>query len=245
MRWHTADLHFNHPNIARYCNRPALKSWMLTATGQWASPDAAYECAEKMNAALIRATNARVGPTDTVVHYGDFSCRGGEHGVRGLHTPPAEIIKQLNGRWVLITGNHDKNNGVHTVCDFVVMKLSTYTVGGQHKPLFDYEAYAAYQLLTPEAKAANPWFVPEHVAARETLHAKYCLAQCHFIICGHVHNSWQTKKIAGIWHVNVGVDANNGHPLNDVEVLGLYHKALQSEKAPEKQSERQVQPIAE
>jgi calcineurin-like phosphoesterase family protein len=47
-----------------------------------------------------------------------------------------------------------------------------------------------------------------------------------FIICGHVHNNWKVRKIAGIWHVNVGVDVNRYMPINDVEVALIYEKAV-------------------
>jgi calcineurin-like phosphoesterase family protein len=46
-----------------------------------------------------------------------------------------------------------------------------------------------------------------------------------FMICGHVHNAWKVKKIAGMWHVNVGVDVNRYMPINDTEVVLLVEQA--------------------
>ena len=52
-----------------------------------------------VDAALIDAWNARVGPRDAVRHLGDFAFRS----VRGV----PEIAGKLNGRITLLLGNHD------------------------------------------------------------------------------------------------------------------------------------------
>ena len=45
------------------------------------------------------------------------------------------------------------------------------------------------------------------------------------MICGHIHNAWKVKQVAGLWHVNVGVDVNRYMPINDQEVLQIFEKA--------------------
>ena len=55
--------------------------------------------------------------------------------------------------------------------------------------------------------------------------------QFDFMLCGHVHQAWHTKKIAGIWHINVGVDVNRYMPINDQEVLQIFEKTVRNEKA--------------
>ena len=74
----TADTHFNHANIIRYCRRP-----FSSITG--------------MNEALIAGWNARVGKNDLVYHLGDFAW--------GDWRP---ILEQLNGDIILVSGGHDK-----------------------------------------------------------------------------------------------------------------------------------------
>lgn len=83
--WYTADTHFNHANIIRYCNRP-------------------FSSAREMDRALIRLWNERVKDGDLVIHVGDFlEPRGRE---------PRSYLKHLNGTIILIRGNHDSNQAV-------------------------------------------------------------------------------------------------------------------------------------
>ena len=73
-----ADTHFNHFNVIKYESRP----WATT---------------EEMDSALINLWNSVVRPEDRVYHLGDVSMSR-----RGLM-----IAHHLNGRKVLIKGNHD------------------------------------------------------------------------------------------------------------------------------------------
>lgn len=76
----TADLHLGHANIIKYCDRP-------------------YEDVEEMNSDLIRRWNETVTDNDRVFFLGDFALGSAE-----------QIIKwgnMLNGRKVMIYGNHD------------------------------------------------------------------------------------------------------------------------------------------
>ena len=51
--WLTADTHFFHHNVIRYCNRP-------------------YENVDQMNESLIETWNECIKPDDLVYHLGDF-----------------------------------------------------------------------------------------------------------------------------------------------------------------------------
>jgi calcineurin-like phosphoesterase family protein len=73
-----SDTHFGHAEIIQYCNRP-------------------YKDAEEMDRMLMANWNSMVKPWDTVYFLGDM-CRKGE--LEGW-------LKRLNGRIVLIRGNHD------------------------------------------------------------------------------------------------------------------------------------------
>lgn len=80
MDWFISDTHFNHENIIKLANRP-------------------FSSAEEMDEVMIRNWNARVQPEDTVIHLGDF----------GLPLDYAkEVLDRLNGRKILILGNHDR-----------------------------------------------------------------------------------------------------------------------------------------
>jgi calcineurin-like phosphoesterase family protein len=105
----TADTHFGHTNIIKYCNRP-------------------FANAQDMDEAIIHNWNQVVYPGDTVYHLGDFSFGKGEdwRRVRGW----------LNGDICLILGNHDKN--VITSLFKWVKPYEEIEVEGQKIVLFHY-----------------------------------------------------------------------------------------------------------
>jgi calcineurin-like phosphoesterase family protein len=78
----TADLHLDHDNIRKYCNRP-------------------FDSVKEMNATLIANWNSLISGEDSVYILGDF-CFG---------TPERtlELIRALNGNKTFIRGNHDRN----------------------------------------------------------------------------------------------------------------------------------------
>lgn len=86
----TADSHFNHKNIIEYCSRP-------------------FTSVDEMNKTLIENWNAVVGKGDIVYHLGDFILGDVAGDVESL----SEIISQLNGRIVLIRGNHDTSTKIN------------------------------------------------------------------------------------------------------------------------------------
>lgn len=84
--WIVSDLHLEHFNIIRYCNRP-------------------FNTAEEMNDYIIKQWNATVGEEDTVINLGDLGFGFHKEENAGLR----ERIRNLNGKEkILIKGNHDK-----------------------------------------------------------------------------------------------------------------------------------------
>lgn len=82
MMFFTADTHFGHTNIIRYCKRP-------------------FENVREMDEFIIGEWNRVVGERDVIYHLGDFSQRD-----RGL---AERILGRLNGRKFLCLGSHDKH----------------------------------------------------------------------------------------------------------------------------------------
>jgi len=76
----TADTHFNHENIIKYCNRP-------------------YKNSKEMNEEIIKNWNEVVSKNDIIYHLGDFGF--------GSKEELKEIFDRLNGKKYLIMGNHD------------------------------------------------------------------------------------------------------------------------------------------
>lgn len=86
MYFFTADEHYDHKNIIKYCKRP-------------------FSTVEEMNTELIINHNSVVNKKDTVVHVGDFT----------LNKIATNYICQLNGTHIFIKGSHDywlKNNNI-------------------------------------------------------------------------------------------------------------------------------------
>lgn len=79
--WFTADHHFGHANILRYCQRP-------------------FADVEEMNGALVESWNRVVAKGDTVYHLGDLFLL--------LPAEATKLMARLNGSICLIRGNHDR-----------------------------------------------------------------------------------------------------------------------------------------
>ena len=81
VRYFTADLHLGHRNIIDYCGRP-------------------FRDAGHMDDALVERWNSTVAANDEVIVLGDFAM--------GHIDETLPIAGVLNGRKVLLAGNHDR-----------------------------------------------------------------------------------------------------------------------------------------
>jgi calcineurin-like phosphoesterase family protein len=77
----TADTHFDHNNIIKYCNRP-------------------FSTVDDMNMAMVHAWNSKIGADDFVYHLGDVTL--------GDVYSFAVWMYQLNGNIRIIPGSHDR-----------------------------------------------------------------------------------------------------------------------------------------
>ena len=113
----TSDTHFSHANIMKYCNRP------------WSN-------VEDMNETLINNWNKVVNKDSIIFHLGDFAW--------GNNWMP--ILNQLNGRKILILGNHDLKNkdataltkGFDYVCQQLYINIEHRKVILNHCPMLCY-----------------------------------------------------------------------------------------------------------
>ena len=78
----TADLHFGHKNIIKYCNRP-------------------YPSIESMNESIVEIWNKYVPNDADVFILGDVAFSMTKNKIR-------ELLNSMNGRKHLVIGNHDK-----------------------------------------------------------------------------------------------------------------------------------------
>ena len=78
----TSDIHFDHDNIIKYCNRP-------------------FKNGKQMTDEIVRKWNAMIGPDDEVWFLGDLSFAKIER--------TKSIFASLQGRIHLVRGNHDSD----------------------------------------------------------------------------------------------------------------------------------------
>ena len=115
MLWLSADHHFLHKNIIKYVNRP-------------------YVTAEEMDEDLIEHWNQRVAANDQVYYLGDFGL--------GPKERLTSIFKRLNGKKILIKGNHDKSDasmmeiGFIEVHKYMEWRLDRLNVFLSHRPMY-------------------------------------------------------------------------------------------------------------
>lgn len=179
-RFWTSDWHLGHPAIIEYCKRP-------------------FKDVHHMNERLIGEANMRAKAEDTVVHVGDFVTKGVAKGVEGLRLKAVDYLKRLDAAYVLIEGNHDKQNKTKTVGRYMFTDI-----GPQH-------AFVSHYPTTAE-------HMPPSLLA-------YARASADFAIVGHVHEKWLYQWDGhGLLNVNVGVDQHNYRPISDDEILTLVNK---------------------
>ena len=128
----TADLHLGHENIIKYENRPFANK-------------------ESMDAVIIKKWNSVVSNRDKVIVAGDVSFYN-----KGK---TSEIINRLNGKKILVKGNHDSRNNNWWL-----------DVG--------FDEVSSYPIIYKD------WFVISHEPP-----TYYNSATPYFYIYGHVHSS--------------------------------------------------------
>ena len=168
MIWFTSDLHLGHNAAINMCDRP-------------------FKNAKEMNNMLIRNFNECVKKNDTVYILGDIAHR----------TPVAEVnklISKLNGKKILIKGNHDKvyeASLFEGIYDFLEIAYNGINISLMHYPMMEW----------PKSRYGS-------LHLHGHLHSKkdYNVAQ----------------RNEGILRYDVGVDANSYYPVS-VEQIKDFH----------------------
>jgi calcineurin-like phosphoesterase family protein len=97
----TADLHFGHKNIIEYEIRP-------------------FNSVEDMDERLISNWNSALSNKEKIFVLGDFSFYNKER--------TAEIVRRLNGRKVLVLGNHDRSHSIKWWYDIGFSEVYKYPI---------------------------------------------------------------------------------------------------------------------
>jgi len=175
--WFTADLHLGHRNIIDYCNRP-------------------FADVAEMNRVLIANWNETVGHDDTVWVVGDFAL--------GKIDETLTMVRKLNGRKILVAGNHDRCwHGHKRRADAWTER---YLDAG-----FDEIIQGETTFDLPDGTTVTVC----HFPYRGDSHATDRFAQHRpnddggWLIHGHVHDKWRQSDRM----INVGVDVNDYRPI--------------------------------
>ena len=146
--WITSDSHFGHENIIKYCSRP-------------------YKNAGQMDEDLVRRWNNRVKPEDMVYHLGDVGYAKGTQEIKTEDTYLGRMIARLNGKKILILGNHDKSAqrmmefGFDFACEELVITSVQRRLWLIHRPQrtkpshIDYVLHGHIHNSTPEERAKH------------------------------------------------------------------------------------------
>lgn len=178
--FYTSDSHWGHVRICELANRP-------------------FASVEEMGKRLILNWNSVVKPDDVVYHLGDFC----------FHPRAAipAIRKQLNGKIVLVWGNHDnvkKQPEFYKTFDDVV---GSDMVQDWH--IFDYDHKGEVWTHTAEYSL---------FLHHEPIPSSEWSSFADLMLCGHVHQSWAVAP-SDSRILNVGVDVCDFRPMTLTEIL--------------------------
>lgn len=171
MVYFTSDLHLGHRGIIEMQNRP-------------------FEDIQEMNQVLIRNYNSVINKNDTVYILGDIS-----------HHLPVEsangLIKKLNGKKILIKGNHDKEYDWSLFEE--VSEFKTISVNGC------YFALMHYPMLSWPKKNSGSIQLHGHIHEREEYNLQ--------------------NREDGIRRYDVGVDANYYYPVSVKQIMAFFESS--------------------
>lgn len=168
MIYFISDTHFSHNNIIKYCNRP-------------------FNNVNEMNEVLINNWNSVVTNNDIVYHLGDF-CLANNEEIKN-------IFDKLNGKKILIRGNHDRKSvKFYENIGFVVLTkppiiMEEYKLMLSHHPLQDSKILDGY-----------------------------------INIHGHIHNKDIDKAYNKDKHINISVEVTDFKPVILDEIIKIRSK---------------------
>lgn len=194
----SSDLHFNHVNVIKYCNRP------------WVDVD-------EMNEGLIDRWNTMVKPADTVWILGDLHL--------GAFSKAAPLVSRLAGRKLLIPGNHDGCwFGSVKQPKRVRVRQEMFDAGIGR--IIDSRSGTSFFLsdATPVSLHHFPWRndYPDNVDLSDVdqRHREWWPDQPgpgRWLLHGHVHERWQVWPDAR--QINVGVDVHQYRPVAEEWII--------------------------
>ena len=177
--WFTSDLHFGHD-----------REFVWKARG--------FESVEAMNAAIIERFNSKVQPEDTVYILGDL--------MLGDNVAGEECLSKLNGKKIVILGNHDTNTRIKIYEKYA--EEITYVKVIKYKKKNIYLSH--YPTLTGNMDD-EPW---------------HCVLNLH----GHTHQVDNFTAGYENYMFHVGVDSHDCYPVHIDDVLAAIKNKYEENK---------------
>lgn len=198
----TSDLHFGHGNVIKYSNRPFMdqferheydKAKANLTPAEYREFERRFKLSrqtvERMDNTMIERFNSKVLPNSTVYILGDVAF------YKEVSTT-ISLLKRMNGRKILIAGNHDKymvkdrafRDCFEQVRDFMEIKHENQSITLCH-----------YAMLT--------WNKSHHGA---------------WMLHGHSHGSLPDDNTQ--LRIDVGVDCHDFYPISFSEVKEIMSK---------------------
>ena len=193
--WFTADLHFGHENVIRYCDRP-------------------FHDVDEMNEQPIERWNETVAPDDTVWVLGDVA-------MGQIHDSLA-LVTRLRGHKILVAGNHDRCWHGHgaKAHDWI----QRYLRAGFERILHDVAHLTLHDDGADDTGGRIPVLASHFPYHGDTQPTDRYLDhrprdRGDWLLHGHVHEQWRQRGR----QINVGVDAWDYRPVSEATLAELIH----------------------
>lgn len=177
--YYISDHHFFHLRIIEYCNRP-------------------FNHLEEMNVTMVDRWNDVVSSEDTVIYGGDLVLAS----VRGYKERVVLLLDILNGKKILVGGNHDRSHNT-------MIKLGFQSSSLYH---FENDILVIHDLM-------RQWHMKE---------ISELIEQAKYVLYGHVHGLLlDDPKVAGQEKfINISVEHLDYIPRNIEELKVIRRKQL-------------------
>jgi calcineurin-like phosphoesterase family protein len=200
-RFFTSDQHFGHSNILKY-----------EAEKRVDMHGRPFNTIDQMNDYLVDCWNADVAEVDEVYCLGDFSFK-----LNTMH----EIVPFLNGKKILIVGNHDpffKRMVTGKVDEAREMALEAGFSEIHMQLALELPGIGLVQLAhfpyEPDDLTVLPDFELRYLEHRPKVGKE------KFLLHGHVHSEWRERAYPRKpWMMNVGVDLWGMRPVSEKLVV--------------------------
>lgn len=202
--WFISDPHWYHDKVIEFCDRP-------------------FDDMEDMLEKMVKWWNELVAPEDTVICGGDMFMYASKPQMK-------EFMSRLNGKKILVRGNHDQKPQVMKNCGFdFVCEEMTYIVGGEkvtishypfRSPVYKHIYYNLKHKVFKFLGLKGTWATKKHTYLKRPKN------NGQFLIHGHTHSP---NKVNGRM-IHIGADAWNYRPIPLHEIGNIISEIKKNEK---------------